>query len=128
MKAPDRDLRLEVFGRVLKGELPLLVTANRARDIMSALRLANEFHFRLILDGAAEAELVMDQIKSAGIPVIVHPTMQRQMGETENASFETAAHLPQAGVTWALQSGFEAYVPKTRVVLFEAAYRLPPTD
>lgn len=121
VKTADRDLRLEVFGRVLKGELPLLVTANRARDIMSALRLANEFHFRLILDGAAEAELAMDQIKAAGIPVIVHPTMQRQMGETENASFETAAHLQQAGVTWALQSGFEAYVPKTRVVLFEAA-------
>ena len=120
-KAPDRDLRLEVFVRILKGELPLLVTANRARDIMNALRLANEFHFHLILDGAAEAELVMDQIKAAGVPVIVHPTMQRHNGETENASFETAAHLQSAGIPWSLQSGMEGYVPKTRVILFEAA-------
>ena len=120
-KPPDRDLRLEVFGRILKGELPLLVTANRARDIMSALRLASEFHFRLILDGAAEADLVIDQIKAAGVPVIVHATMQRHTGETENASFETAAHLEAAGIVWALQSGFEGYVPKTRVILFEAA-------
>jgi imidazolonepropionase-like amidohydrolase len=120
-KPPDRDLRLEVFGRILKGELPLLVTANRARDIMSALRLASEFHFRLILDGVAEADLVMDQIKAAGVPVIVHATMQRHTGETENAGFETAAHLEAAGIVWALQSGFEGYVPKTRVILFEAA-------
>ncbi|HTQ57358.1 MAG TPA: amidohydrolase family protein [Bryobacteraceae bacterium] len=120
-KAPDRDLRLEVFTRILKGELPLLVTANRERDIMNALRLAHEFHFHLILDGAAEADLVMDQIQAAGVPVIVHATMQRQLGEEENASFETAAHLQAAGIPWALQSGFEGYVPKTRVILFEAA-------
>jgi imidazolonepropionase-like amidohydrolase len=120
-KSPDRDMRLEVFGRILNGELPLLVTANRARDIMSALRLAGEFHFRLILDGAAEADLVMGQIKAAGVPVIVHATMQRHSGETENASFETAAHLQADGIAWALQSGFEGYVPKTRVILFEAA-------
>jgi imidazolonepropionase-like amidohydrolase len=120
-KPPDRDLRLEVFGRILKGELPLLVTANRARDIMSALRLASEFHFSLIVEGAAEADLVLDQIKAAGVPVIVHATMQRHGGETENASFETAAHLQAAGIPWALQSGFEGYVPKTRVILFEAA-------
>lgn len=119
-KKPDRDLRLDVLARVLKGELPLLVTANRSRDIMSALRLAGEFHFHLILDGAAEADMVLDQIKAAGCPVILHATMQRHGGETENASFETAAHLQAAGIPWALQSGFEGYVPKTRVILFEA--------
>jgi imidazolonepropionase-like amidohydrolase len=120
-KTPDRDLRLDVLAHVLKGELPLLVTANRSRDIMSALRLAAEFHFHLILDGAAEADLVLDQVKAAGVPVVVHATMQRHGGDTENASFETAAHLQAAGIPWALQSGFEGYVPKTRVILFEAA-------
>jgi imidazolonepropionase-like amidohydrolase len=47
--------------------------------------------------------------------------MERTFGETENGSFETAAHLQAAGIPWALQSGFESYVPKTRVILFEAA-------
>ena len=55
------------------------------------------------------------------MPVIVHPTMQRAFGETENLSFETAAKLRHAGIPIALQSGYESYVPKTRVVLFEAA-------
>lgn len=116
-----RDLRLDVLHQVLNRELPLLVTAQRARDILSALRLAEEFNIRVVLDGAAEASLVIDEIKRAGVPVIVHPTMYRSSGETENLSFETAAKLHRAGIPFALQSGFEAYVPKTRVVLFEAA-------
>jgi imidazolonepropionase-like amidohydrolase len=47
--------------------------------------------------------------------------MYRAAGETENLSMETAATLLKAGIPIALQSGFEGYVPKTRVVLFEAA-------
>ena len=46
--------------------------------------------------------------------------MFRASGETENLSFEDAAKLKAAGIPVALQSGYEGYVPKTRVVLFEA--------
>lgn len=120
-KPQDRDLKTEVMVRVLKGELPLLVTADRARDIMTAIRLANEFKFKLILDGCAECDLVIDQVKASGYPVILHATMQRASGETENISFETAAHLQAKNIPFAIQSGFEGYVPKTRVILFEAA-------
>ena len=45
----------------------------------------------------------------------------RAVGEMENASFTTAAKLREAGIPIALQSGFESYVPKVRVVLLEAA-------
>ena len=119
-KKPARDLRLEALARVLKREVPLLVTVHRAQDIMSALRVAKEFNVKLVLDGAAEAYSVLDQIKEAGVPVIVHPTMARSGGETENLSMETAAKLKKAGIPFAFQSGFESYVPKTRVVLYEA--------
>jgi len=120
-KEPARSLKLDMLVRVLKGELPLLVTAHRARDILSALRVASEFGIKVVLDGAAEAHMVKDEIKRAGVPVIVHPTMARSNGETENLSFETAGQLRAAGIPVALQSGFEGYVPKTRVLLFEAA-------
>lgn len=119
--APSRDLRLDVLVRVLKKDLPLLITAHRAQDILLALKLAQEFDVKIILDGASESYLLIDQIKAAGVPVIVHPTMKRSDGEAENLSFETAAKLRAAGIPVALQSGFEGYVPKTRVVLFEAA-------
>ena len=121
-KRPDRDLRREVFADVLRGKLPLLVTVNRATDIDAALRIAEEFDIRIVLDSASEAYLVADRIKAAGVPVIVHPSMRRGgAGETENISFETAATLRAKGIPVALQSGFEGYVPKTRVALFEAA-------
>lgn len=116
-----RRLDREVMRDVLARKLPLLVSAWQAQDIMSALRLKQEFNIDLIIDGAAEAYLVLDAIKAAGVPVILHPTMARQSGELENASWTTAARLREAGIPFALQSGYEGYVPKTRVVLWEAA-------
>ena len=118
---PPRDLRLETLGKVLRGELAFMVTAQRAQDIASALRLAKEFEIRLWLDGAAEAYLLVDEIKAAGAPVLIHPTMIRPTEERENFSFETAATLINAGIPVAMQAGYEPYVPKTRVLLWEAA-------
>lgn len=121
-KKPDRELRQEAMLQVLNGELPILVTVHRATDILTAIRLAEEFDLKLVLDGCAEAYLVKDEIKAANIPVIIHPTMSRSgRGETENISFETAAILTRDQITVAMQSSYESYVPKTRVVLFEAA-------
>lgn len=121
-KKPDapRDLALEAYKMVLDRQIPLLITAEKAQDIMTALRIAKEFNIKIVLDGAAEAMLVIDEIKAAGFPVILHPTMARAGGDRESLSMETAAKLKEAGILFALQSGFEGYVPKTRVVLFEA--------
>ncbi len=120
-KRPTRDLKLEILADILDRKIPALITANKAVEITTALRLQKEFGFRMILDGVAEAYLVLDELKAANVPVILHPTMVRTYGDTRNASFETAAKLKQAGIKFALQSGYEGYVPKTRVVLYEAA-------
>ncbi len=120
-KGEPRDLKQEMWKKVLARETPLLITANKAQDIMSALRLAKEFNIKIVLDGVSEAQLILNEIKASGFPVIVHPTMARAGGDTESLSMEDAAKLKAAGVLVALQSGYEGYVPKTRVVLFEAA-------
>ncbi len=120
-KRPARDLRLEILARVLAREVPLLVTAHRHQDIAAALRLAAEFQLDLVLDGASDAHLLLEQIAAAGVPVLAHPPMMRSDGARENATFELGAKLAAAGIPFAYQSGFESYVPKTRVVLFEAA-------
>ena len=117
----SRDLRMEIMKQVAERKIPLLITAQRAQDIMTALRIAKEFNIKIVLDGAAEADIVLDEIKASGFPVIVHPTMYRAGGEIENLSMETASRLKKAGIPFALQGGYENYVPKTRVVLFEAA-------
>ncbi len=120
-KEPEPSLRSEALLPVLKGERPLLVSVQRASDILTALRIADEFKIKIVLDGGAEAQAVLDAIRKSGASVIVHPTMARHTGEMENASFETASVLKQAGIPVALQTGFEGYVPKVRVLLFEAA-------
>jgi imidazolonepropionase-like amidohydrolase len=129
-KHPDRDLHLEALASTLRREVPLIITADRHHDIAAALRLQKEFGFRLVLDSAAEAGFMLDEIKASQAAVIVHPTMARAVGERENLKFTTAADLLAAGIPFAFQSGHEDYVPKTRVVLFEAAmaaaHGLPP--
>jgi imidazolonepropionase-like amidohydrolase len=118
---PPKDLKSEIMVRVIKREVPLLITADKAQDIMTAIRLAKEFNLRIVLDSVAEAQLVLNEIKASGYPVIVHATMARAGNETEGMSMEDAAKIKAAGIPVALQSGYESYVPKTRVVLFEAA-------
>lgn len=120
-KRPGRDLRLEALLRGLDGTQRFLITAHRQQDILAALRLAREFNLKLVLDGCADAHLVLDEIKASGFPVILHPTMARANEDTENLAMDTAVKLSEAGIPFALQSGYESYVPKTRVVLFEAA-------
>ena len=118
---PVKDLKSEIMARVIKREIPLLVTAHLAQDILTAIRIAKEFNIRIVLDGASDAHMILDDIKASGFPVIVHPTMGRAGGDMANMSIENAARIRAAGIRVALQSGYESYVPKTRIVLFEAA-------
>ena len=121
-KKPSRDLKLEILAKVLSGEVLAMFTVQRAPEIMTALRLQQEFGFKLILDGAAESYLLTNEIKEVPLSgIILHPTMVRNYGDTKNVSLETVATLKKEGITFALQSGYEGYVPKTRIVLFEAA-------
>ena len=117
-----RDLVDEAFAQVIAGDTPLMITANRMQDMQSALRLADEFGITVVLDGAADAHMMLDELREAGVSVILHPTMARNSGERANAAFTTASVLAEAGIPFALQSGYEAYVPKTRVVLWEAGF------
>ena len=117
----SRDLKMESLADLLEGKIKALVSAHTASDIITALRIQREFGFPMVLEGASEAYLVIDELKEAGVPVIIHPKMIRPFGEAKNSSFETAAKLHEAGIPVVFQSGFEGYVPKSRVAKFEAA-------
>lgn len=112
-----KNLRNEILGEILQGKIPAVITANNAVDILAALRLAEEFNFKLILDGGAESYLILDEIKKSGIPIFLHSMMSR----TKNLSYDTPKLLKENKIQFAIQSGYESYVPKTRVILFEAA-------
>jgi imidazolonepropionase-like amidohydrolase len=122
-KRPATNLKHEALEPVLAGKIPLIISANRADDLCTALRLAKEFKLKAMLDLATEGYLVAEQIAEAHVPVVVHPTMQRVGSnmETYNAHLGNAAVLAEHKVPIAIGTAFEGYVPKTRVVRHEAA-------
>lgn len=126
LRGADRaalDLGQEALVEVLAGRRKAVFHAHRADDIHTALRIGQEFGLELVIAGAAEGWLVADELAAAGVPVIIGPVMSRswRAGEQRNSNFENAAILADAGVTVAFMSGYEGYVPKVRVVLWEAA-------
>ena len=119
-KRPAMDLKMDVLLKLLNGEIKALITVNSSKDIMSAIRLAKEFNLKLVLNGAAEAYRLIPQIKEAKAEIVLHATMARNSGDMVNMTRESAALLTAAGIPVSIESGYEAYVPKTRIVLFEA--------
>ncbi len=120
-KPPGRSLANEVLLKVLDGEIRAMITAHTVTDISAALRLKEEFDLELLLDGGADAHLLVDELRAARVPVLLHPPMMRAGGEGKNATFEAGRLLREGGVRFAFQTGFEGYVPKSRVLLFEAS-------
>ena len=97
-------LDLEALRPVVTGELPLAVYANRASDLLAAMRLAEEFKLKLILVGAAEGWMIAGELAKARIPVVVKPLTNIPSFEALGATLENAARLQQAGVQVALSS------------------------
>ena len=91
-------LDLEALQPVIRGELPLVITVNRASDILSAIRVAREFDVRLIISGAAEGWMVARDLAAANIPVITDPMGNIPRMETLGITLENAARLHAAGV------------------------------
>ncbi len=120
-KRPATDLKYEALSKLLKGEVKALVTVNSMNDIMNAIRLAKEFKFKLVIDGAAEAYRMIDEIKANNVEVILHATMARNGSDMVNMTRESAGILNAAGIAVSIETGFEGYVPKTHVLLYEAA-------
>ena len=99
----QRDASAEVLVRVLRGELPWCQHTHRADDIATAIRLADEFGYRLVINHATEAYLLADVIAERGIPCIVGPLFHtRSKVEVRNRSLATPGKLAAAGVTVAL--------------------------
>lgn len=122
-KQPPRNLKLEALELALDRKVPVLFSANRADDISTALRLAKEFNLTAQVHLATEGYLLADLLAAEKVPVVVHPPMQRVGAnlETYNSQLANAAVLADHKVPLAIGTGFEGYVPKTRVLRPEAA-------
>lgn len=97
-------LDMEALGPVVRGELPLAINANRASDLLAAMRLADEFHLKLVLMGAAEGWRVSSELARRKVPVVVKPLTDIPSFDALGATLENPARLSKAGVTLVLSS------------------------
>jgi imidazolonepropionase-like amidohydrolase len=101
--AQSRDLKLEALGRVLRREIPWRQHCHRADDIATALRLADEFGYDLVIDHGTEGYLIADKIADAGVPVVTGPLITaRSKVELRNRTMANPGILAAAGVTVAI--------------------------
>jgi imidazolonepropionase-like amidohydrolase len=99
----DRDLKLEALSRVLRREIPWRQHCHRADDIATAMRMAREFGYDLVIDHGTEAHLLAGQIAAAQIPLIIGPLFtSRSKVELRNRSLANPGRLAAAGVTIAI--------------------------
>ncbi len=102
-KPVDRDLKLEALAKVLNREIPWRQHCHRADDIATAMRIAQEFGYDLVIDHGTEAHLLADLIAARDIPVIIGPLFtSRSKVELRNRSLANPGKLAAAGVTIAI--------------------------
>lgn len=103
---PERDLGFEVMVEALNGEIPVIASAKRKDDILTAIRFSEEFGLKLVLLYATDAYKVADILKKNNIPVLIGPvTTQPSKMENLGAIYENAAILQRAGVMIAIITG-----------------------
>jgi len=99
----EKDFRYECWLPVLRGEIPLKAHVHRADDILTAVRIAKEFHLRMTLDHCSEGHLIVEELKEAGYPAIVGPDMaSRNKIEVQNMAFKTVGLLAENGILTAV--------------------------
>lgn len=96
-------LQSEHIAKALNGGIPVRAHAHRADDIMTAIRLRDEFDLDLVIEHCTDGHLIVDELKEAGVPVTVGPSLSnRAKVEMEHVTFRTPGILANAGIDVAL--------------------------
>lgn len=119
LRRPAQDKSLAALQPVLARRMPVVMQADREREILRALDVAQEFNLQLIIAGGAEAYKVSDRLKAQNVPVLLslnfprrttaasadaEPEPLRVLRERAEAP-RAAGRLAAAGVRFAFQSG-----------------------
>ena len=89
--AVRRDLKLESLLPYLEGKRPVVVAANEASDVQTAVALAEEFKLKIVLNHLTHSQPVLDYVASLQVPVIVGPIYE---DPKEDERYDTVYSLP----------------------------------
>jgi imidazolonepropionase-like amidohydrolase len=104
-KVPEHDLGLEALGKVLRREMKARVHAHRADDMLTAIRIAEEFGLDLTLEHATEGYKIADVLAAKGIPVTAGPILfSRLKYELKDMTPRNPGLMAKAGVKVAIQT------------------------
>jgi imidazolonepropionase-like amidohydrolase len=104
-EVPERDLKLEAVLRALNQDVPVKVHAHRADDIMTALRIGEEFGLDMVIEHGTEAHKIVEELLRRKVPVVVGPSLSsRSKVELKDKTFQTPGILARAGIKVALMT------------------------
>ena len=94
-----KDLDMEAVAMVLEGKIPFRVHAFKSEDIYTAIRIAREFHIRLVIEHGLEAYKVISELKKEHVPVTFGTAFNwKSSCETRETDFLRAKELIKEGV------------------------------
>ncbi|HEX3149019.1 MAG TPA: amidohydrolase family protein [Gemmataceae bacterium] len=123
--------RLEAMLPYVRGERPVIISADRKPEMLDALKLADELKIKIILSGATDAWKLTDELKKRDVPVIIGPVMDlpTERHDPYDAPYANANKLYRAGVRFCIRSTGSS---NARNLPYEAAmavsYGLPPEE
>jgi imidazolonepropionase-like amidohydrolase len=104
-KSFKRDLKYEALIPYLKGERPVVVGVYEGYDVETIMKLAQEFHLKVILNHVTHSQEILDKIAAYKVPVIVGSIYdQPRAGERYDSVYSLPAELAKRGVKIAISS------------------------
>lgn len=100
LKPPKKDLGKEMLLKLIDREIPVRSHAHRADDIETAIRLSEEFGYRLVVDHATESYKIKELIVEKKIPVVIGPVFgrgSRVKNELRDQQMTTPGIMMKAG-------------------------------
>ena len=114
---PARSLKKEALSMVLEGGVPALISADRADELSTALRLGEEFGVSLTLVGATDAPVLLHRLAGSGVPVLLGPPGDAALRSADGgALIETAAKLREWEIPFALVTGDDENAPRVSLL------------
>lgn len=122
-KMPKRDLEMETLVQVLEGKRIVQHHTHKAEDILTVLRIANEFGYKVVLHHVSEGWMVADEIAKAKAPcsIIMIDSPGGKL-EAKNLLLKNGGILEKAGVDVAYHT--DDYITDSRLFLRSAALGL----
>jgi len=104
---PKQDVVLASLVPAVRGQMPVLMVADRANDIREAVGFAEENKLKPIIIGGRDAWQITSFLKDHDVPVIISSVMDLPTREDDpyDVNYGAPAKLAQGGVRFAITTG-----------------------